>query len=152
MSLYEIIKSLQAAKGSKEKQAILCAQSDNSLLKAYLRAVYDPALSYYIKKLPKNLGTTHAPSLDESVIAWLVDCIAGRKITGTRAMQEITGVLECTSKEGNELVQLVFDRSIGAGVGDTLVLNAFPGLYFIPPYMRCAGVDQKALNMYNSMP
>lgn len=29
-------------------------------------------------------------------------------------------------------------------VGDTMVLNAFPGLYFIPPYQRCSLLDAKA--------
>jgi hypothetical protein len=143
--LYTIVKSLQAAKGSIEKQAILDANKDNALFKAYMKATYDVGLSYYMKKLPVVSGSPgNVATMDQESIDWFVEKIAGRFYTGKAAEQTVKMMLAAFDAEGQELTKYIFDRSIGASVGDTMVLKTWPDLYFIPPYMRCASMSEKA--------
>ncbi len=142
MSLYEIIKSLQQAKGTLAKQALLDANTKNFLLRDFLKATYDPGISYYMKKAPR-VAPGNLATMDQETVDWLVDKIAGRFYTGHAAEFALKQMLSSMDAEGQELVQLILDRKIGASVGDTMVLKAFPGLYFVPPYQRCSLLDAK---------
>jgi DNA ligase-1 len=53
--------------------------------------------------------------------------------------------------EGQELLELLIKRSIGAGVGDTMILKVFPDLYFIPPYQRCSLMDAKVKDRFTKL-
>lgn len=153
MSLYEIVQSLQEAKGSNEKLAILMEHNQNELLRAYLKATYDPALSYYMKKapVPEKVLKDNSITIDNCTIKVLVDVIAGRWVTGNAAKQELLNIMEQFGSNGQELIRLLISRSVGAGVGDTMILKAFPGLYFIPPYMRCSLLDAKSKKHFETL-
>lgn len=153
MSLYKTIKELQAASGSNAKTAILQANKDNELLKAYLKATYDPALSYYQTKIDKSKGW-NLDWMDYIEVngEWICDfnyilenvrALANREVTGDKAKEYLSGLYSCISPESKELLELLIKRSVGAGVGDTMILNVFPELYFIPPYQRCSLMDDK---------
>lgn len=151
MSLYKIIKELQSVSGSNAKTAILQANKDNELLKAYLKAVYDPAISYYQTKLPKyKKSLPHRDSLIEGRLEDL-DKLSKRVVTGNAAIEYLQGLLNRDSMEGQELIELLIKRSIGAGVGDTMILNVFPELYFIPPYQRCSLMDDKIKDKFSKL-
>lgn len=148
-SLYQIIKSIQQAQGSLEKQAILDANAGNVLLRNYLKATYDPAISYYVTKIP-DVPAGDLATMDQDLINWLVQEISTRKISGAKAKLVLKKTKSALDAEGQELLTLLLNRSIGASVGDTMVLKAFPGLYFIPPYMRCASMDEKARENFSA--
>lgn len=151
MTLYEIVKALQAAPGNLEKQAILNAHKDNALLKAYMQATYDVSLSYYVtNKAIKDVTAGNMATMDESLVEWMVLMIAKRRYTGNAAITNITQVLASLDTEGQELLRYILDRSIGAKVGDNMVLTTWPGLYFIPPYMRCASMSVKAREAFGN--
>lgn len=152
MSLYKTIKELQAASGSNAKTAILQANKDNELLKAYLKAVYDPSLSYYQTKLPKINKSTPIGTLDFELINWFVTELAGRKVTGAFAIKCLKETLENVNIQSQALIELLIKRSVGAGVGDTMILNVFPELYFIPPYQRCSLMDDKVKAKFARLP
>lgn len=156
MSLYEIIKSLQAAQGSKAKQAILEANKDDELLKAFLKATYDPALSYYQKKAPKP--TTAGPGcspvhsqFDFMHIDHLISALAERTFTGDAAKRYLQDFVNNLEDDGRELTKLLIDRSVGAGVGDTMILKVWPDLYFTVPYQRCSLLDAKAKEKFSKL-
>jgi DNA ligase-1 len=151
MSLYEIVKSLQNAQGSLAKQAILMQYKDNELFKEYMRAVYDPAINYYQKKIPKYESVKNIGTLDEHLIKWFLDEIAGRKVTGAFAIKCLKETLQNCDTEGQELIKLMIDRSIGASVGDTMVLKTWPDLYFTVPYQRCSLLDAKAKEKFGKL-
>ena len=150
MKLYEIVTALRNAKGSKEKQSILDGQKDNELFKAFCKAVYDPAISYYVTKIPKVAASDMA-EFDGDLIAWIVDNIAGRVYTGDRALAHLKQMSACLNVEGQELMQIILDRKIGASVGDTMILKTWPDLYFLPPYMRCSSMDAKVRAHYATL-
>lgn len=145
MTLYEIVKALQSASGSNAKQAILEQYKDNELLKAYLKAVYDPAINYYQTKLPDISGwkDNNFQEFCQKDVDFVLDELATRKVTGYEAVACLGGWASALNKEGRELMSLLIKRSIGAGVGDTMILKVFPELYFIPPYQRCSLMDDK---------
>ena len=137
MSLFEIIKALQNAFGSKAKLAILKEHKENELLREYMKATYDPAINYWQKKIPKYESCTPIGTLDSKLIKWFIDEVAGRKVTGSFAVKCLKETLQNCDAEGQELIKLMIGRSVGASVGDTMVLKAWPDLYFTVPYQRC---------------
>ena len=153
MTLYQIIKSLQIVQGNIAKQSILDSHKDNVLLKAYLKATYDPSLSYYQKAVPKHgKPTGRQASFDQADIDHAITVFAQRMVTGHAAKVVMQKWLEDqNSEEDQELCRLLIARSIGAGVGDTMVLKAFPDLYFIPPYMRCSLMTEKIRSHFSKL-
>ena len=152
MSLYEIIKALQKASGNINKQAVLDSNKDNTLLKSYLKATYDPAISYYIKKAPTvqmlnyktgNLG------LDE--IKAVQEVVAQRKLTGGAASHWLLSMMSGLTQQDMELLTLLINRSVGAGIGDTMILKTFPELWFSVPYQRCSLMDKKAKDKFSKL-
>lgn len=115
-----------------------------------MRATYDPAISYYVTKLPK-VSASDLATVDSEFIQWIVNTIAGRKVTGDAAKTLLKQTLASMDVEGQELVKLIIDRKIGASVGDTMVLKTWPNLYFIPPYMRCSSMDKKMREYYEKL-
>ncbi|MGZ8887952.1 MAG: hypothetical protein ACXW1D_00170 [Halobacteriota archaeon] len=151
MTLHQIIKSLQNTQGTLSKQAIMGEHKDNELFKAYMKATYDVGINYYQSKAPK-VAAGNLATMDEEFIQWIVENIAGRKVTGNAAISLLKQTLACMDEEGQELAGYIIKRSIGSGVGDKMVLKTWPGLYFIPPYMRCASMDKKVKAHYASLP
>jgi DNA ligase-1 len=150
-NLYEIIKSLQAAPGSIAKQAILDANKDNELFKAYMKAVYDVGINYYQKKLPKGCDAFGSTKEFEQLDIDMMMELAERKYTGHEALARLHGHASAVSGETRELLQYMLDRKIGASVGDTMVLKTWPDLYFIPPYQRCSLLDKKARERFGKL-
>lgn len=150
MSLYEIVKSLQTAQGSLAKQAILDANADNPLFKSFMKATYDVGLSYYMKKIPA-VPAAGMGDMDQELLDHIVKVIAGRELTGSAAIAMMKAIKAVLTPEGQELLTLLIDRSIGASVGDTMVLKTWPGLYFIPPYQRCSLMDAKAKERFGKL-
>jgi DNA ligase-1 len=148
--LYKIIKSLQDAQGSLAKQAILDANKDDVLLKNFMKAVYDPAINYWQAKVPE-VAAGNVASFDQELLNWLDETLAQRKVTGKTSIAFLKQVNACLDIGGQELLKLVFNRKIGASVGDTMVLKTWPDLYFIPPYQRCSLMDDKIKAKFDSL-
>lgn len=150
MTLFQIIKSIQDAQGSKAKQAILDENKDNLLLKDFLRATYDPAVSYYQSKLPK-ISAVGTLEFNEKDIEEVGRYLAQRTLTGNAAKDWLKKVAESLNVEGQELISMLIKRTIGASVGETMVLNTFPNLFFIPPYQRCSLMDTKIKKKFDAL-
>ena len=149
--LYNIIKQLQNANGSTQKLRVLEENKNNQILKEYLRRVYDPSISYYQTKLPKyKKSLSHTDSLIEGRLEDL-DKLSKRVVTGNAAIEYLQSLLNRDSMEGQELLELLIKRSIGASVGDTMILKVFPDLYFIPPYQRCSLMDAKVKDRFSKL-
>jgi DNA ligase-1 len=144
MTLYEIVKSLQNAQGSNAKQAILLKHKDNELFKAYIKAVYDPAINYYQKKIATHTyeGKQHYEFTQDTLDGILYH-LAERNIAGRQAERWLGDLYAAQTPESKMLVKCLIDRSVGAAVGDTMVLKTWPDLYFIPGYMRCSLMTPK---------
>lgn len=138
MSLYAIIKALQAAptKGG-GKKAVLKAHKDDEFLRDYLKAVYDPRINYNVKKLPK---ADECFGLSREFVDQDVDdmLMMAKNLRGKPAKALLAGKLGALNEQGRELLGYIIGRDIRAGVGESTILEFFPGLFYIPPYQRCA--------------
>lgn len=149
-NLYNIIEELQV-QGPNAKIAILKDNKDSKLLQAFLKAAYDPALSYYISKTP-NPSKTGLQEFTENTLSSVVETLAERKLTGKAAKKFLLDLLNSLNTEGQELVRLLISRNVGTGVGDGIVLKVFPDLYFVPFYQRCSLLDAKAKEKFSKLP
>lgn len=149
-TLYEIIKQIQSASGSNEKIAILQENKENELLKNYLKAVYDPAISYYISKSPRRTQDHGEYEFSQGSLDGLNYHLAERNITGNMAANWLQNLVNNLNKEGQELLELLIKRNIGAGVGETIVLKIFPKLFLVPAYMRCSLSNEKTLKPFHT--
>lgn len=153
-TIYTIIRALQAAKGDNEKQEILMTAKDLPYFKEYMKAVYDTVnINYYQKKLPPHGPPTGLQEcFDMLDVQHVLATFAGRRLTGKAAISAMKRWVEDQATEADqELCKYIIDRSIGAGVGDTMVLKTWPGLYFIPPYMRCKSMTKKLKEKYSKL-
>lgn len=160
LKLYDIVKSLQEAQGNLNKQAILMQHKDNELFKEYMRAVYDPGINYYQKKIANPTKGYNLDWCDYEVanvhdftpVLRYVQKLSNREVTGNAAIKYLDDLNAACSPEGKELLKLLIDRSIGASVGDTMVLKTWPDLYFSVPYQRCSLLDAKAKEKFSKLP
>lgn len=149
--LYHIVKSLQSAQGNLAKQAILEQYKDNLLFKNYMKAVYDVGINYYVAKLPTGTTPGDMATLDQEYLDWLEKSVHERKFAGNEGKKLLKTVMSTFDAEGCELFQYIIKRSIGASVGDTMVLKTWPDLYFLPPYQRCSLLDKKARERFGKL-
>lgn len=150
INLYKIIKAVQSAQGSNAKTAILMQHKDNALLKAYMKAVMDPSICYYQTKCQK----TEYPGkyeLKDDTLGRIYEQLAQRAVTGDAAKRELRNILGLHTHEGQELISLIIKRSVGNGIGNSMVLKVWPKLYFSPPYMRCSLLDTKTKAYFASL-
>lgn len=147
---YTIVKSLQTAQGNIAKQAILDANKGNENFKAYMKAVYDVGINYYQSKLPKLTPGFGVAEFGEADMRFM-EHLSNRVYTGTEAVNRLKGHASALNPEGQELLGLMLKRSIGASVGDTMVLKTWPDLYFLPPYQRCSLLDAKARERFGKL-
>lgn len=150
MNLYEIIKKLQNTQGSEQKQKLIRENKNSNLLKAYLKAVYDPSLSYYqtkVKRYRDNLGY----SFTEGTLKALQNTLAHRELTGDAAKKWLDNLMKASNDEAQELIELLIKRSIGAGVGETTILKEIPTLWFSVPYQRCSLMDAKIKSKFENL-
>lgn len=154
MTLYEIIKALQDAptKGG-GKKAVLEAHKGNQELAAYLKAVYDPRLNYYITKLPAE-GKVYVSERDlsEDDVQDLIENLSTRNISGKAAKEFLSAKAAALNVLGKELLAYIIGRDIKAGVGESTILEYFPGLFYIPPYQRCASMSVDLKEKFGAMP
>jgi len=146
MELYNIIEQLKNAEGTKEKQRILDNNKDNELLKAYFKAILDPSVSYYQTTLPKFANAPESCRLPFRFSTLdLLKSLSERRVTGNTAKEYLArGVLSISDDEAQELIEHIIKRKIaGANVGETAVLKTWPGLFFVPGYMRCSLMTDK---------
>lgn len=153
-TIYTIVRALQAAKGDNEKQEVLMMAKDLPYFKEYMKAVYDTVnINYYQKSVPpvKTVAATPNNPFSKDTLDQLEVLIAGRRDTGAKAKATLGMMNHFLDEEGKALLKWVIDRSIGAGVGDTMVLKTWPGLYFIPPYMRGKSMTKKLKEKYSKL-
>lgn len=148
MSLYEIVKALQEAKGSNAKKEILEQHCANQELRRYLRLVFEPTISYYVTETPQiNSGSQSSNSLLEALndgehfdltkAEELARQLNERELSGSRAKQAISNLHFSLTKEGQELLFWMINRNIQAGIGIKTINGKIAGMLTEVPYQRC---------------
>ena len=148
-TLYEIIKKLQETPGSNDKINVLKANTENDVLKWYLRQALCPSISYYFtsKTFPES-GVVGDEEFSYSAICLLAQSLSGRKITGNEAKRRVADLLDSFNKEGQELLRMMLLKDIRAGIGVSTVNKVWPGLCLQVPYQRCSLPTERTLKHF----
>ena len=154
LSLHAIITVIQQTSGKNAKRAVLEAHKDNELLQQYLKAVYDPRINYYITKLPKPLPNITGVVRDfgPDDVEDMTEEIASRQFTGKQAKALIAAKLAVLDEQGKALLGYLIGRDIKAGIAENSILSVWPGLFYVPPYQRCASMDADLKERFGMMP
>jgi DNA ligase-1 len=132
--LYDALERCAATASKKEKLAIVQTLGE---FKPWLVAALDPRVTYGVSEqtVPApGFAADRALGLDDFT---LLSDLYERRITGDAALQKIYFRTQGLSVKSQEVLRRILLKDLRCGVGATIVNQAFPGLIFDPPYMRC---------------
>lgn len=127
--LLETIKNLRATQGTNAKKELL-TQAFRELpeLEDFLQYVYDPMRSYYRTKLDINAFPrmcSHGLKSDWADVYDVLDKMAAREIGGKKADSELAKVAIPLDPQYHELIQMILDRDIKAGIAEKGINAAY---------------------------
>ena len=148
-TLYEIIKKLQETPRSNDKINVLKANTENDVLKWYLRQVLCPSISYYFtsKTFPEG-RVVGDEEFTYPTVCLLAQSLSGRKITGKEAKLRVASLLDSLNEEGQELLRMMLLKDIRAGIGVSTANKVWPGLCLQVPYQRCSLPTERTLKHF----
>ena len=148
-TLYEIIKKLQETPGSNDKINVLKENTENDVVKWYLRQALCPSISYYFtsKTFPDG-RVVGDEEFTYSTVCLLAQSLSGRKITGNEAKLRVASLLDSLNEEGQELLRMMLLKDIRAGIGVSTVNKVWPGLCLQVPYSRCSLPTERTLKHF----
>jgi hypothetical protein len=153
VGIIEIVRALQKVTGNNAKLAILEENKDNLLLQAFFKAMMDPQLNYFQTKIvPAKSAIAGHEEFGMYVIEFLITQLAARAVTGNEAKADLGRMYASLNPDGKELLTYIIKRKLDkTNVGETMVLKTWPGLFFVPPYMRCSSMDAKVVAHYREL-
>jgi DNA ligase 1 len=146
--LYRALVRCSLTTSKKEKLAIVQTLGEHT---RWLSLALDPRLPYFF-------SADTFPSLqDESAVtrclndgdALLLHDLSTRAITGNDAVAVVRETLQELTPESQEVFKRIILKDLRCGVGVTIVNQAFPGLVFDPPYMRCCLPKDSNMSKWN---
>lgn len=137
-NVYEVIEALRGTASRKEKENILTQEKDNTELQRVLVRTYNPNINYYIKKIPQ-----YAMRYDSGVFGldWALtelEPLHSRKLTGNKAIEHLTNILESVSNTDAKVIELIISRDLDCGISTSTINKIWKNLIPETPYMRCS--------------
>ncbi len=137
-AIHDLIVQLQQTKGSNAKKALLEENKDMPNLTDYLKAVYEPTVSYYLTKV----NVIHMLGQPVTAKEWIdfkvmLDQLSNRTISGFNAQNMVNMFASTSTKDIVSLLTWLIQRDIKAGVGASTINKVFPNLITMVPYRRC---------------
>lgn len=127
--ILEIVHRLRETKGSNAKKAVLTeAFKNNPDLADFLQYVYDPMTSFYRTELklsayPRMLVREKTDDISE--VYDVLDQMAQRLVGGQKADALLASVALKMDPQYHELIQMILDRDIKAGIAEKGINAAF---------------------------
>lgn len=127
--LLEAIHTLRETKGTNAKKEVLTQiLKENPDMVDFLQYVYDPLLSYYRTKFlpnafPRMLSRSVVGSWDQ--VYDVLDQMSERTLSGQKADYELSKAATNIHPDYHELIQMILDRDIKAGIAEKGINAAF---------------------------
>lgn len=141
-NLYQVLKALEAASGSKEKITIL-VENDTEKLRAFLKSACDPFITYGVKSY-----TFSEQALDHSdfeynfkYIDFLITGLHRRTFTGKAAQDAIIKASKSLNEQQQYVLARILDKDLKCGVSVATINQAFPGLIPVWKMQKANKVD-----------
>lgn len=142
MTVFEVLRQLNATSSRNEKLAILQANVNNDLLKQVLIYALDPFKNYYIINTPAyEPDQPTMLTLDRALP--LLDRLINREVTGNAALTYLKMLMSELSPEDASVIERVVKKDLRCGVSDSTVNKVWPDLIPTFPCMLCSAYDEK---------
>ena len=141
--IHKILTEIASNGASKNKLLILTKNKNDDTLKRVFYMAYCKRLQYGIKKYPAPEKTGDA-SLD-SVLDFLEDELATRKITGNAAIAKLVAKLETISEGDQDVVYRVIKRDLSIGASGSSANKVWKKLIPEQPQMLASSYSDKTL-------
>ena len=135
MSVYSIIKELEANSGSNAKLAILKQNASNKTLRDCFLMALEPRLNFYIKKIPNVTSHANAMSLEAALSE--LEKFYTRTLSGHAARDHVAFILSQLSEEDAFVFKRVLGRDLKCGTSIKTVNKVWDKLLATYAYMRC---------------
>ena len=143
--VHDIIEQLRTTPGSKDKLALLKDNAGDQELKEYLRVTYEDHINFFMTKVEPGYyngltsDTNHVINFDLDRIAEIVHHLHNRIYTGHDAKTNVARIYHnLCNKWERELLCLMIDRNVQAGISAGTINKVWPDLIKIVPYQRCS--------------
>ncbi len=142
-----IIAQLAATRSPKEKEVILRANQDNTVLREVFRLAYSKEMNFFVRNFKvAPIATPGLNTLQES-LDMLVENIAGRVYTGDDARSFLTQLVQ-TCAEPETLLKVI-NRDLECGIQTTLTNKVWKDLVTEPPYQSYTLFKEDLLRKFN---
>ena len=141
----KIFNELAATSSRLEKEAILTANKNNSVLRWACFLALDPFTNFYIRKIPKyKTGIGPYTSLQYALDKLFA--LSTRQVTGNAAIEYLTKLLEELEPEDAKVIERVIEKDLRCGVSEATANKIWPGLVLTYPCMLASGYEDKLVN------
>ncbi|CAD5243135.1 gp30 DNA ligase [Klebsiella phage vB_KoM-Flushed] len=147
--IFDIIKAIEDAKGSKAKTQILIDNKDNvDLKRAYLLA-YSGRFKFFIKKVPEYTPVKY-PNVPSKTFSdgldYLQDILAARVLTGNMAIQGLVDLLSKMNEGDASVLVRVLLKDMRCGASGSIANKVWKKLIPEMPQMLASAYSEKALS------
>ena len=141
----KIFNDLAATSSRLEKEAILTANKNNTVLRWACFLALDPFTNFYIRKIPKY-KTGIGPYISLQHALDKLFALSTRQVTGNAAIEFLTKILEELEPEDAKVVERVIEKDLRCGVSEATVNKIWPNLIPTYPCMLASGYEEKLVN------
>lgn len=144
----EIVEHLRSTNSKLAKQEILeTAIQTKPYFKEFLNAVYNPFITYHIKKIPAYRDKNGGGRSIESILKKKeLNQLSERRKTGHAAELYLMGLFEDLNEFDKEALKMIINRDLKAGVNISTINKAAPGLIPSYPCMLASKYTDKNMN------
>lgn len=137
---FALVERIAATPSKNEKIELLAQHKDDEFLRKILVYALGPGRTYGLAARPAAepvVGAGGTSLFDETTWS-ILDALASRTLTGNDARERVAQELQRLSPGSAELMWRIIVNDLRAGLGDSTVNKAIPGLIVEYPYMRCS--------------
>lgn len=149
MNIKQILDSIAALSGKKDKLTELGKHKDNEVLKEVIYKAHSPRIKYYIKQIPEYESqplNDDSYSLEQMLVK--VEAFSSRELTGNAASNYLKAMLENSAPDDAEVIQKIIGKNLKIGM-DTGINKVIPNLIEETPYQGAKSFSKKgALKLF----
>ena len=142
MKIKEILDSISAVGGKKDKIDTLSKHKDNELLKQVIYLAHSPRVKFFIKQIPTYDFVEETLSLEESLVE--LKKIADRSYTGGAATDFLLGLLAYSHPDDAYVIERIIGKDLKIGM-DSSINKVIPKLIEETPYQGAVSFSEKGV-------
>lgn len=147
-NVYITLSQLANTSSRNEKISILRTHVNDSILKRVIQLALDPQITFYIKKIPSYEPARVGQIIND--LSWALkelDLISSRTVTGNKAIDHLTDILESISAQDANVVERIIAKDLRCGINIATVATIWPDISkFKYPVMLASAFNQKLID------